>query len=113
VTTLSNPWGDGWGPRLGRRRARRMSRRFAHVGVGINAARLRDMAAGGPVSDDELTDVNFALAATEIEREARRAKLAACRRCGTRWLLFAAVVIMMLNVLVCAAYLMVSLASPF
>ena len=99
---------------LSRRQARRMSRRFATVGVGIPPARLRNIAAGAPFGDDELADVNFALAATEIQREQRVAK----RRRGFRrvlWvLIFAGLVLASLNLLICMAYLMFSLAqSPF
>jgi hypothetical protein len=96
---------------LSNRQARRMSRRFAVVGVGIAPARLRDMSAGAQLSEDELTDVNFALVATEFNREARRAKLARGRRCGTHWLIVAGVVLVMLNMLACMAYLFFSLAT--
>lgn len=53
-----------------------MSRRFACVGVGIPAARLHEIAMSDSATDDELTDVNFAFAATQILREERRAKFA-------------------------------------
>jgi hypothetical protein len=88
-----------------------MSRRFAGVGVGIGAARLRDMSVGAPASDDELTDVNFALAVTELQREKRRAKLAAGRRWSTRCLLVAGMIVLMLNLLACMAYLFFSFAA--
>lgn len=95
----------------GRWQARRMSRRFAAVGVGIEPARLREMAAGAPAADDELTDVSFAIAATEIEREQRHAKYVHGRRCLVRWLIVAGMVFLLLNVLICMAYGMLSLAQ--
>ena len=116
MATPVNPWTQGWGPMLGRRRARRMSRRFAAVGVGIPPARLREMAAGAPAADDELADVGFAFVATEMEREQRHAKFVHRRRCAVRWLVVAGVVLLMLNVLICMAYGMLSLAqhtSPY
>ena len=112
MATPLNPWTDGWGgPIPGRRQARRMSRRFAGVGVPIAPARLREMAAGAPVADDELTDVSFALAATEIEREQRHAKFVRGRRCAVRWLIVAGMVMVLLNLLICMAYGMLTLAQ--
>lgn len=87
-----------------------MSRRFAGVGVGIPAARLQEIAAGAPVASDELVEVNFALAATEIKREERRAKLKRSQRRGIRLLMVVGLVLVALNVLLCMAYLFVSLA---
>lgn len=120
MTTPANLWGDKWGgpPRrlrvrdqaLSRRRARQMSRRFAGVGVGISAARLQKIAAGAPVESNELVDVNFALAATEIKREERRAKLKRSQRRGIRWLMVAGLVLVALNLLLCMAYAFVSMA---
>ena len=101
---------------LGRRQARRMSRRFATVGVGIPPARLREMAAGAPAADDELTDVNFAFVATEIERAQRHAKFVHCQRCAVWLLVVTGTVLLMLTVLICMAYGMISLAehtSPY
>ena len=96
---------------LGRRQARRMSRRFAAVGVGIPPARLRAMAAGAPFLGRELTDVNFALAATEMQREQRHATFERRRRCVIRWLIVAGMALVLLNVLVCMAYAVLSLAQ--
>jgi hypothetical protein len=101
---------------LSRRQARRRSRRFATVGVGIPAARLREIAAGAPAAESELTDVGFALAATEIQRQERRAKLARRQRLGLQWLIVAGLFLVLLNLLVCVAYLLFSLlehAPPF
>lgn len=55
------------------RRLRRLSRRFTAVGVHIPPARLAQIAAGRPHSDDERFDVAFAVTALQIEREQRRA----------------------------------------
>jgi len=126
MTAPSNPLGDEWGSRshlvlnrgqmLGRRQASRMSRHFAGVGVGIPAARLREIAAGAPVDTDEWVDVVFGLTASEIKREERLAKIARSRRRGTHWLIVAGMVLVALNVLMCMACVMFTLleqASPF
>jgi hypothetical protein len=88
-----------------------MSRRFAEVGVGIPPARLQQIAAGAPVSDDESADVNFAVAATEIQHQARLAKLAQIRRRCVWWLIVAGLVLVALNALVCVAYVVVTMAQ--
>jgi len=119
---MSTPsWADGWGSRrlaadlrdqvLSRRQARRMSRRFAEVGVGIPPARLQELAAGAPFSDDESADVKFALAATEIQRQARLAEFAQRRRRCIWWLIVAGLVLVALNSLVCMAYIVLSVAQ--
>src|SRR5690348_18412575 len=74
---------------LTRGQARRLSRRFGHVGVTIPAARLRQISAGAQAEDHELTDVGFAVAATEMEREKRQAKLRRNKRRVIRWLIVA------------------------
>lgn len=119
VTSASNPWGDEWGklprqPRdqcLGRRQARRLSRRFAQVGVDAAPQRLQQMVAGAPVPDNEVTDVHFALIATQIKRDERTAKFERLQRRGTRFLIFFGLVLVMLNFLCCVAYLLVSLTQ--
>lgn len=93
-----------------------MSRHFAGVGVGIPAARLREIAAGAPVDTDEWVDVVFGLTASEIKREERLAKIARSRRRGTHWLIVGGMVLVALNVLMCMACVMFTLleqASPF
>jgi hypothetical protein len=94
---------------LSRGQARRMSRRFGHVGVTIPAARLRQISAGAQVGQDELTDVSFAVAATQIEREERQAKLRRNKRQLIRWLIVAGLVLLLLNSLMCLAYLFFSI----
>ena len=70
------------GRKFSRRRLRRLSRRFAGVGVDVSAARLAEIAAGHPASEDEMIDVAFAETATRIRVEQRRAKQGrAKRRC--------------------------------
>jgi hypothetical protein len=86
-----------------------MSQRFAGVGVGIPAARLQAISAGAPAASDELVSVDFALAAIEIKREERLAKLKRRQRRGIRWLIVAGLVLVALNLLLCMAYLFVGL----
>jgi hypothetical protein len=74
------------------------------------------MLAGVPVADAEVTDVNFALIAMQLNREARGAKLKRLKRQGTRSLLFAGLVLVVLNFLFCVAYLLLNLtqqATPY
>jgi hypothetical protein len=101
---------------LTRRQARRLSRRFGGVGVAIPAMRLQQIAAGASAGDDELTDVSFALAATEIQHEERLAKLKRSRRRAVHCLIVAGLTLLALNSLLCMAYLILSLAvhaSPY
>jgi hypothetical protein len=121
VTTPWNPWGDERrklshqllmrGHILGRRRARRLSERFARVGVETPPERLREMMAGAPAADDEVMDVNFALIAIQFNHEERVAKFKRLQRRGTRSLMFAGLVLVVLNFLFCAAYLLLNLAQ--
>lgn len=116
MTAPSNPLGDQWVEMLGRRQALRMSRHFAGVGVRIPAARLREIASGGPVDTDELVDVIFGLTASEIKREERLAKFARRRRRGMHLLVVAGMILVVLNVLLCMACVLFTLAqhaSPF
>jgi hypothetical protein len=95
---------------LTRRQARRLSRRFDGVGVAIPAMRLQQLAAGACAGDKELSDISFALAATEFQREERRAKLKRRERQAVRFLIVAGLVLLVLNSLLCMAYLFFSLA---
>jgi hypothetical protein len=95
---------------LTRGEARRLSRRFDGVGVAIPAARLRQISAGACAGDAELTDVSFAIAATEMQREERLARLKRSQRRLVRWLIVAGLVLLMLNALLCMAYLFFSMA---
>jgi hypothetical protein len=96
---------------LGRRRARRLSRCFATVGVKTSPERLQEMLAGMPATDDEMTDVHFALIATRINHEARLSKFKRMQRRSTRSLMFAGLVLVVLNFLVCVAYVLFSLSQ--
>jgi hypothetical protein len=74
------------------------------------------MLAGVPVTDDEVTDVNFALIAIRLNREARAAKLKRLKRRSSRSLLFAGLVLVVLNFLFCLAYVLLNLtqqATPY
>jgi hypothetical protein len=95
---------------LTRGQARRMSRRFGHVGVCIPATRLRQISAGACAGEAELTDVSFAIAATEIQREERLANLRRTQRRLVRWLIVAGLVLLLLNALVCMAFVFFSMA---
>jgi hypothetical protein len=78
--------------------------------------RLQQLAAGASARDDEWTNVSFALTATELQREELLAKLKRGRRRVVRWLIFAGLVLLMLNSLLTMAYLIFSLAlhtSPY
>jgi hypothetical protein len=120
MTSSSTPWAEEWGGRshrpfhhdraLSRRRARRLSRRFAGVGVGIPPARLQQIAAGAPFASDELFDVKFALCATELKRQDLRARFDRGRRRAVHWLIVAGLILAALNLLLCMAYVFVSLA---
>jgi hypothetical protein len=94
---------------LTRRQARRLSRRFEGVGVPIAATRLRQIAAGAAAGDDELIDVSFAIAATEIQHEQRLAKLKHRQRLAVYWLIVAGLVLLLLGSLLCMALLFFSL----
>jgi hypothetical protein len=121
VTTPSNAWGEErWrlshqlqmrGHMLGRRQARRMCRNFSCVGVDTTPERLRQMSAGAPIGIDEVTAINFALIATEFRREERGAKLKQMQRRGTRSLILAALILVVLNFLFCVAYVLLNLAQ--
>jgi hypothetical protein len=99
------------GQALGRREARRVCRRCARVGVETRPERLQAMVAGVPVADDEFTDVNFALIATQINREKRATKFKGLRRRGTHSLIFAGLVLVVLNFLFCIAYVLLNLTE--
>jgi hypothetical protein len=81
------------------------------VGVVTRPERLQQMLAGVPVADDEVTDVSFALIATQINHEARAAKLKRLQRRGTLSLMFAGLILVVLNFLFCVAYVLLNLAT--
>lgn len=117
MTTPSNPLAGAWGlvpdHALGGMRARRISRRFAEVGVGIAPGRLREIAAGAPCQGNELTDVRFAVTATEIERQERRTKFRHTRRWGVHALIVVGMVLIVLNLLISMAYAVLTMTQHY
>ncbi|MBU9762629.1 hypothetical protein FR943_02015 [Mycobacterium sp. TNTM28] len=119
MTIPSNEQGGGCGQwphstpaldhRLSRRQARRMSRRFAGVGVGIAAARLREISAGAPAAESELTDVEFAFVAGEFMDDERHAKHKRGKQRFTSWFVVAAMTLVVLGSLLCTVVLLLSL----
>lgn len=69
------------------------------------------MLAGMPVAANEITDVNFALIAIQLNREASAAKLKQLKRRGIRSLMFGGLVLVVLNFLLCFAYVLLNLAQ--
>lgn len=93
-----------------------MSRRFAGVGVGIAAARLRELSAGAPAADAELARVEFAFVANELMRDERIAKLSRGKQRCTMWLVVVVMGLIMFSSLLCMVVLMLSLmqhSAPF
>jgi hypothetical protein len=100
---------------VGRRQARRLSRRVARVGVTTPPERLQLMLAGAPEMSAEVADFTFTLIAAQLKREQFAAKIRRMKRRGTRSLIFAGLVLVTLNFLVCMAYALFSVtleASP-
>ncbi|MDX1873411.1 hypothetical protein SBI67_14915 [Mycolicibacterium sp. 120266] len=97
---------------LSRRQARHWSRQFSGVGVTITAARLRDLVAGSAASDDEVTDIRFALTALHIEHQRQQATVRRARAAMVQLLIFIAITLVALNALLCLAYLMLR-AVPY
>ena len=69
------------------------------------------MLAGVPGALEEVAEVRFALIASQMSREARSAKLRRLQRRGTRSLLFAGLILVVLNFLFCVAYVLLNLAQ--
>lgn len=69
------------------------------------------MLAGAPVAAHEVTDFNFALIALQMNREARIAKYKRLKQRGTRSLMFGGLVLVVLNFLLCVAYVLLNLAQ--
>lgn len=94
------------GQYLGRRQARRLSRRFEQVGVNIPPTRLQQLITGTPVAERELTDVNFALIATQYLREKRAARTTHLQRRCRHAAICAGLILVALNFLFCLAFLL-------
>jgi hypothetical protein len=88
-----------------------MSRQFARVGIDAPPVRLQQMLAGMPVTEDEATDINFALIATEMRRDERSSRYKRLQRKGTQSMIFAGLILLVLNFLFCLAYMMLNLTD--
>lgn len=69
------------------------------------------MLAGAPLGAQEAINVNFALIALQLNREARVARYKRLKQRGTRSLMFAGLVMVVLNFLMCMAYVLLNLAE--
>jgi hypothetical protein len=81
------------------------------VGVRTAPQRLRQLLEGAPLAAHELMNVNFALIAIRLDRELRAARYKRLRQRGTRSLMLAGLIMVVLNFLVCMAYVMLNLAE--
>ncbi|MGV0743752.1 hypothetical protein [Mycolicibacterium sp. XJ870] len=86
-----------------------MSRRFAGVGVAITAARLREIAAGAPASDAELTNVEFGVMACELMHDKHLAKIERGKRSCTMCLVVVGMSLVMFSSLLCIFWLLLIL----
>ena len=121
MTTPSDRWGDERRHvshqlqmryrALNRVRAWRLCQQFASVGVRTAPGRLRAIAAGLPAAADEVTDVHFALIALETNRATRAARIKRLKQRGSRSLLLAGLILVVLHFLLCIAYLLLNLAQ--
>lgn len=69
------------------------------------------MLEGAPLAAHELMNVNFALIAIRLDRELRAARYKRLRQRGIRSLMFAGLIMVVLNFLVCMAYLLLNLTE--
>ncbi|WP_165762634.1 hypothetical protein [Mycolicibacterium vulneris] len=76
------------------------------MGVRTAPERLRQMLEGAPLAAHELMNVNFALIAIRLDRELRAARYKRLKQRGARSLMFAGLIMVVLNFLVCMAYLL-------
>jgi hypothetical protein len=88
-----------------------MCQSFERVGVRTAPERLREMLAGAPLAAHEVMDINFALIALRLDREARVARYKRLKRSGSRSLMFAGLILVVLNFLMCMAYVLLNLAE--
>jgi hypothetical protein len=72
---------------------------------------LRQLLEGAPLAAHELMNVNFALIAIRLDRELRAARYKRLKQRGTRSLMLAGLIMVVLNFLVCMAYVMLNLAE--
>lgn len=100
----------------GRRRLRRLSRQFAGVGVVVPSERLRQIAAGRPVSEDELFDIAFAETAIRIQGDRRQDNRVRVRRRCVQTVVVAGAIVLALATLLClglAFFMLAAHTSPF
>ncbi|UXA07264.1 hypothetical protein KXD96_03680 [Mycobacterium sp. SMC-2] len=88
-----------------------MCHNFERVGVRTAPDRVQEMLAGAPLAADEAMDIHFALIALKFERETRAARYKRLKRQGTRSLMFAGLILVVLNFLMCMAYGLLNLAD--
>lgn len=88
-----------------------MCQNFERVGVRTAPDRVREMLAGAPLAAHEVMDVKFALIALQLDRETRAARFKRLKRQGARSLMFAGLVLVVLNFLMCMAYAVLNLAE--
>lgn len=69
------------------------------------------MLAGAPLAAHELIDMNFALIALQLDHEFRATRYKRLKQRGARSLLFAGLVMVVLNFLMCMAYVLLNLAE--
>lgn len=69
------------------------------------------MLAGAPLAAHEAINVNFALIALRLNREARVARYKRLKQRGTRSLMLAGLIMVVLNFLMCMAYVLLNLAE--
>lgn len=69
------------------------------------------MLEGAPLAAHELMNVNFALIAIRLDRELRAARYKRLKKRGTRSLMFAGLIMVVLNFLVCMAYVLLNLTE--
>lgn len=69
------------------------------------------MLSGAPLAAQEVVNVNFALIALQLNREARVARYKRLKQRGTRSLMFAGLIMVVLNFLMCMAYVLLNLAE--
>jgi hypothetical protein len=81
------------------------------VGVRTAPERLRQVLAGAPLAAHEMINVNFALIAIQLDRESRAARYKRLKKRGARSLMFAGLVMVVLNFLMCMAYVLLNLAE--
>lgn len=69
------------------------------------------MLAGAPLAAHEMINVNFALIAIRLHHESRAARFKRLKQRSARSLIFAGIVMVVLNLLICMAYVLLNLAE--